>query len=310
VRSFAASRPIATSPNPSDNLVGVGVGEKIVDGKYTGVMSVKLLVRFKYGENQLSSSSRLPSTINGFPTDVEEVGTFRRFRALAVPSAAMPDPRVKIRPAPPGSSVGFQAAQVIMAGTFGAVVKRGQKRFILSNNHVLADENRLPVGSAIFQPGFLDAGNPPNNGQIGQLSAFVQLQTANPNVVDAAIAEANPNLITNSIMVIGPPQGTALAQRDMIVHKFGRTTGYTAGRITSIDTDVRVEYDLGELTFKRQIIIKGLNNQVFSAAGDSGSLIVERNTRRAVGLLFAGSSTNTIANHIGDVLQALNVVMA
>src|SRR5688572_2143786 len=40
----------ATSPAPSDNVVGVGVGEKIVDGRYTGVLCVKLLVRFKYGE--------------------------------------------------------------------------------------------------------------------------------------------------------------------------------------------------------------------------------------------------------------------
>jgi hypothetical protein len=116
--------------------------------------------------------------------------------------------------------------------------------------------------------------------------------------------------VTNSILVIGPPQGSALAQRDMVVHKFGRTTGYTVGRITSINTDVKVQYNLGALVFKGQIIIKGLNNQSFSAAGDSGSLIVERSTRRAVGLLFAGSESNTIANQMGDVVQALNVTIA
>jgi hypothetical protein len=303
----------ATSPAPKDNLVGVGLGERVVSGKHTGAMAVKLLVRIKYSDDQLSATDRLPETINGVPTDVEEVGTFRRFAAPApAPLAATPNPRTLLRPAPPGCSIGFRdpTNQFIMAGTFGALVKRGQKRFVLSNNHVLADENRLPLGSPVFQPGFLDAGNPPNNGQIAQLSAFTQLQVINPNVVDCAIAEVtDPSLVSNSILVIGPPVGSVAAQFDMVVHKFGRTTGYTAGRITSINTDVRIQYNLGTLFFKGQVIIKGLNSQPFSAAGDSGSLIVERSTHRAVGLLFAGSSTNTIANHIGDVFQALNVTL-
>lgn len=36
---------------------------------------------------------------------------------------------------------------------------------------------------------------------------------------------------------IGTPAGTTQAEIDMMVHKFGRTTSYTAGRIVSIDTD-------------------------------------------------------------------------
>src|SRR6185503_19055280 len=135
----------------------------------------------------------------------------------AVPAATGPNPRTRIRPAPPGSSVGFRdpANSFVMAGTFGALVKRGTRRFILSNNHVLADENGLPEGSPIFQPGLLDGGDPTTD-QVAQLSAFVQLQVGNPNVVDGAIAEVLNNAsVTNSILVIGPPQGTADAQRDM-----------------------------------------------------------------------------------------------
>jgi hypothetical protein len=297
-----------TSPAPEDNVVGIGVGEQVVGGKYTGLLAIKILVRIKYSENQLSPSDRLPESINGLPTDIEEVGTFRRYEA-ALPLAA-PNPRRRIRPAPPGCSVGFQspAGVELMAGTFGALARRGQRRFILSNNHVLANENRMAVGSPIFQPGFLDAGNPPDTGQIARLSAFVSLQAAGVNQVDCAIAEVdNASLVTNSILMIGVPQGASLARRDMVVHKFGRTTGYSVGRITSINTDVRVNYDMGTLFFQNQIIIRGLNGQGFSDSGDSGALIVERSTQRAVGLLFAGSPTNTIANHIGDVLQALNV---
>jgi hypothetical protein len=198
-----------------------------------------------------------------------------------------------------------------MAGTFGALVKRGSRRFILSNNHVLANENRLPIGAITFQPGLLDSGAPASSGAIGKLSAFVELRSVQPNLVDCAISEIdNPGLVTNSIIRIGVPKGVTAAQNNMIVHKFGRTTGYSVGFVDSTMMDVRVDYPAGELVFEDQIIIKGLNGQAFSADGDSGALIVERNTSRAIGLLFAGSPTHTIANHIGEVFQALNVSLS
>ncbi len=96
----------------------------------------------------------------------------------------------------------------------------------------------------------------------------------------------------------------------MVVHKFGRTTSYRVGRVTSIDTDVTVQYETGNFTFGEQIIVVGLDGHPFSDAGDSGSLILERASNRATGLLFAGSRSHTIANHIGDVLQALNVTLS
>jgi len=299
----------STSPEPSTNLVGVGIGEQISGGKHTGVMAVKFLVRFKYPDNQIPDSERLPREVDGHPVDVEQVGTFRRF----MPPPAMPNPRKKIRPAQPGCSIGFKDPnnQFIMAGTFGALVSKGSKRFILSNNHVIADENKLPLGSSIFQPGFLDAGNPPNNGPIAKLTKFISLTPGNVmNKVDCAIAQLNStNLATNSVLFIGPPTGKVPGQIDMVVHKFGRTTGFTVGRITSLETDVSVQYEAGIVKFEDQMIIVGLDGHPFSAAGDSGSLILQRSSNKAVGLLFAGSGTHTIANHIQDVLSALGVTL-
>ena len=43
---------------------------------------------------------------------------------------------------------------------------------------------------------------------------------------------------------------------------------------------------------------------------DSGSLILDRRTNTAVGLLFAGSATHTLANPIQSVLDALDVSFA
>jgi S1-C subfamily serine protease len=310
--------PVAISPAPEHNVVGIGVGEKLVNGEHTGTLAVKFLVKIKYRESDIEGRHRLPKSIEGLPVDVDEAGIFRAFTAAAARASArpvavaMPNPRTRIRPAQPGCSVGFRfpGDQFVMAGTFGAVVTDGTDRFILSNNHVLADENRLALGSPIFQPGLLDGGKVSTD-QVAELTRFVPVQASAFNQVDCAIARVlRSDLVSNAILFIGPPQGTAAAQRDMVVHKFGRTTGYQAGRVTSVNTDVKIRYDMGEVAFRRQIIVEGLKGQPFSAQGDSGSLILERQSQRAIGLLFGGSPSHTIANHIEDVLQALNVTLA
>jgi hypothetical protein len=51
-----------------------------------------------------------------------------------------------------------------------------------------------------------------------------------------------------------------------------------------------------ETTSIDQIEITGLNGKRFSAGGDSGSLIIEQRTNKAVGLLFAGNGTNGFAD--------------
>jgi len=301
--------PTAPAATPEQNVVGVGVAEKTVEGQPTGVLCVKFFVRVKFAKGQLSRGEKLPTQIDGIAVDVEQVGVFRKFatrrrRKRKSSSGPIPDPRTRRRPARPGCSVGFRdpADAFVMAGTFGALVRKGAKRFILSNNHVLADENRLPKGSAIFQPGLLDNGNAATD-QIATLTDFVRLRAGTNNRVDAAIAALqSASVAIPDILHIGKPKGSKKAAIDMVVQKFGRTTSYTAGRVTSIDTDVAVDYDTGTFTFADQMIIKGLNGTSFSNAGDSGSLITERGTNAAVGLLFAGSSAYTIANHIDAVL--------
>ncbi|MGE5205954.1 MAG: hypothetical protein ACM3PW_10085, partial [Chlamydiota bacterium] len=54
--------------------------------------------------------------------------------------------------------------------------------------------------------------------------------------------------------------------------------------------------------FDNQVVISGGS---FSAAGDSGSLVVNSKTAQPVGLLYGGDSTSTVANPIGPVLSAL-----
>jgi hypothetical protein len=297
------------SPSPEQNVVGVAIGEKLVGGRYTGVMTVKFLVRVKYGRHQLTPSDMLPDSLGGLPTDIEQVGTIRRAQAVA------PDPRAMLRPAPPGCSVGFRdPADPLTAGTLGALVRRGTQSFILSNNHVLVPTSQNPstVGIPVFQPAPFDAVGPASAGRIGRLSLFVRLHADQDNIVDCAIAQLDsPPLATNSIISIGAPQGIGVAQAMTTVEKFGRTTRFSTGTIKETNATVLIEYPgIGTLLFRNQIRITGHNGLPFSDEGDSGSLIVERTTRRAVGLLFGITTTGVFANHIGDVLEALKVSLA
>ena len=63
-------------------------------------------------------------------------------------------------------------------------------------------------------------------------------------------------------------------------------------------------------TFTGQIIVSQ-HHSSFLGSGDSGSLMVEdvATNPRAVGLLFAGSSSSAVANPIGDDLAFLGASM-
>ena len=220
--------------------------------------------------------------------------------------------RRRNRPLRIGGSLG--PANRDFGGTLGCfVTSRGSgadDARILSNNHVLADENRLRLGTNIVQPARLDNGHPTRD-VVGSLAKFVRLKRR-VNRVDAAIADVIEGIsyYYNWLEGLGSITGvrTTPLEDGEIVYKVGRTTGMTKGRVSAIEMDrVFVEYDLGELRFDDQIEIEPVGTRPFSLGGDSGSLIVDRQ-RRAIALLFAGNDVDaTFANPIAAVLDALRV---
>jgi len=229
----------------------------------------------------------------------------------------------RVRPLQIGLSCGqFQ----ITAGTLGCFVRlrsNSDKLFILSNNHVLADEDRAKVNSAILQPGQFDGGKNPQD-LVAKFSKAVKLKAAGVNFVDAAIGEVTPALAAKADLrtikglgkLAGP--GPDFVDEGTAVAKLGRTTELTHGRVTAFELDnVVVRYDLGDLRFDNQIEIEGAGAKAFSAGGDSGSLIVLADTRQAVALLFAGGDVGgsngkglTYANPIHTVLDKLKIDLA
>ena len=218
------------------------------------------------------------------------------------------------RPLTVGASIGHFA---ITAGTLGAFVRLdGEERpRVLSNNHVLADENRGTPGDEVLQPGRIDGGRSGAD-RVGVLERFVALERGAVNEVDAALAVLDAGIaIDPEIPGVGRVATLAPPEDVERVLKLGRTTGLTRGAISAIEVDnVVVEFSAGTLRFDGQIEIAGSADGAFSQGGDSGSLIVADGAPRAVGLLFAGSDQGgpggfgvTFANPAGVVFDRLGI---
>ena len=292
------------SVQPQHIIVGVGVGDKITRNKSTGRPSVRLYVAKKLDKRLIPQEHLLPDEIEGVETDVVETGRLR---------AQVASYRKRHRPAKPGCSIGFalDAPQggLLMAGTLGAIVTNGETRYILSNNHVLANENQLPVGAPIYQPGLLDHGDASTDA-IARLSRFTPLSSTEPNRVDCAIAEIlAPELVRAAVMAkvgrLASAQPIAVIE-GMSVEKAGRGSGYTRGKIFDVSATLTLGYEMGEINFVDQILIRG-TDRVFSEDGDSGALVVDADSGRAAGLLIGGHGDYSVANHLEDVLTELGV---
>ena len=123
------------------------------------------------------------------------------------------------------------------------------------------------------------------------------------NLVDAAIAlPLVPTDVVDEILEIGTIKGVAVAGLGDAVKKSGRTTGLTTGVIIQTDVTVDVSYGAGQVARFTDQLMAG----PMSAGGDSGSAVLNDDDE-LVGLLFAGSDSTTILNHIDNVFLELNV---
>ncbi len=225
----------------------------------------------------------------------------------------------RLRPSAGGCSVGHVR---ISAGTQGSLAvgqnpPRDQRLLLLSNNHVLADCNRGAAGDSIVQPGPLDAGGGAR--VIGRLEQFIPIDfaTGAPNHVDCATAWVDPAEVRREMLRMVGGANTYFAVSSsptaprvgMSVGKSGRTTEVTTGEIVDLSASISVEYPgVGVAYFQDQLAIRDLNATNFSQRGDSGSLIWTSDAPRSpVGLLFGGGTGRTFANHIDQVLAALDI---
>jgi hypothetical protein len=281
------------------NVQGMAFGRRVSGGKLTEDPAIIVYVARKVPLQFLPGSRTLPTRLTHrgqtLEVDVVETGPFYPLSFTS-----------RDRPAPSGISIGHVA---ITAGTLSCLVNDLTDRSlcILSNNHVLANENAATIGDAIVQPGPYDGGGAPAD-QISTLKRFVTIQAAG-NIVDCAIAQVGQaadvtDTMKNALMPIPSPAhpavgllfagscnrtimnpidevlqqlniefthgpgATVAGEIDMNVEKVGRTTEYTTSTIMEIDATVNISYDFGTATFDHQIVTAWMSD-----GGDSGSIV-------------------------------------
>ncbi len=293
--SFAAGTAGAALNSATEMLTqvnGVGISEGT-----EGNSCIKILTR-----NLLrTSTSALANNygLNQSDIVVEQIGRIE-----------FKDAKGYHRPPFLGISIGHYK---ITAGTIGCFVqdKKGSVS-ILSNNHILANTNNAFWGDPILQPGPLDGGRCMID-HIAHLTHFVPLEFSRVNNMDAAIAKVGDEIVIST--AIGKYKnitGVTAPTYKQKVEKYGRTTGHTTGTITTRNLDLQVDFEGKLIDFENQFEIKGgaKNGKriKFCLGGDSGSLILEKGTGKAVGLLFAGAEDGTtFASPISDILEAFSV---
>ena len=322
------------------NVTTVGIGWKKGKNSPEKELSIVVGVTKKLPEVLLKHEDIVPKEIEGFKTDVVEVGKIE-LQVL--------DDRVR----KPGYSIGHVE---ITAGTLGCVVKKDGQDVLLSNAHVFTPDATALVraeNTNIVQPGVYDGGRMPDdyaaflqeyvrvipsifpsecpvsNGTVkilnrissifGRQSVFRVLAVDGyVNRVDAAIAKPVVEF-EKEVESFAEPVGIVEAELDMNVGKTGRTTGTTYGTVEQVDVVTNVAYGGNKMAiFGDQIIVKAIEYlpTPFSKGGDSGSVIFALDSSgkgyldgepKLCGLLFAGSEEVTVINRIQNVFDALGV---
>lgn len=292
------------------NVVAVGISEKVTEGEPTGTLAITFYVDRKLPLSKMKASvavpPAVPEAISGpsvIPTDVVVIGKPRlEVKDLKNPLAT----RGTLQP---GHSIGHPK---ITAGTFGAVVTKDGKFLLLSNSHVLANSGLAKKGDRIIYPGKADMGKEPKDA-VAKLFDFVKFKVGNDflNRVDCAVAiplDDRLGDLTSEIKGLFIPKGTTKAARDMEVVKVGRTTGKTKALVRDVNFRLILNYPgVGKVGFLDQVFCTRYTN-----GGDSGSLVLDAKTGKAVGLHFAGfpdphGVKGSVFNPIDEVLKALEV---
>ena len=89
-----------------------------------------------------------------------------------------------------------------------------------------------------------------------------------------------------------PQQLDANGEQCLLVVKNGLTTGTTIGRVMGMESFIRIyrEYGINETSMEIAVLPYGNLNGPFSAPGDSGSIVLDRNGR-ILGMLTGGAGS-------------------
>jgi hypothetical protein len=302
-------------------VVGIGVGMKHVGARRAADLSVQVFVAAKRPLHELALRERIPADIDGIPIDIVESPAARFSGATAATANAAGHTlrigRSKYRPLKAGVSCSNLYS---CAGTLGAFCEGLNRdgrpsRFILGCGHVLRGTGAYnKTTSAVIQASPADGGSSRDTVAVLARDIPVRAGVDHANTCDAAIAELLPDIeYSNEIVGIGGLAGKTEPQLGMRILKSGRTTGVTAGVVTSIALETSIAWGAQNFTTSRftdlfRIEAEGPGG-LFAQGGDSGALVVTAEKHDAAGLYFAGGEDGSfgLAARISTVEHQLEV---
>ena len=194
----------------------------------------------------------------------------------------------RIRPVSPGMSVSSVRST---AGTICCVVvDSAENRYILSAYHAFLGE----PGDEVLQPGVFDRGS--------RDDVIASVFRVNSDK-SGTIALLNSNVpVSPEVPGIGKIKGIGSVLPGDRLRMVGRTSGLTEGKVIQVGASVRINIGSGEVPlFKGLIVTTGM-----SAGGDSGAPVLN-DSNELIGMVFGGSTTNTIVLPIKPLLDGLEV---
>ncbi|HWB01372.1 MAG TPA: hypothetical protein VG796_00015 [Verrucomicrobiales bacterium] len=289
---------------PQSNVIGFGLSRKRKKGKWSRTKCLTFYVLHKRQPDELEEGEELPKKLYGLKTDVVEI---EPPQMIAGEDVLNPGEAVQL--------ASFDNPAHAITGTVGAVLrsKKG-KLYLLSNNHVFAQCGHLPPNSPVEWTG------PDFPETVAETANAVPLlRPPDKNEVDAALALVLlPELIKNEMagdvrLASGVP---APAVEGRSVYKLG-ANGPTTGTIQTthgvfpLNGPASPSIPVPEVfNFEEVILIKpDPEHAAFCSAGDSGSLLIDRESRRAVGIVMGKAGELGVACPLQPALAKLSVII-
>ena len=266
------------------NVMDVGVGVKETDGKLTDEGCIKVVVRVKKGEEDLSPEAVVPSEVEGVKTDVI-VHDDKVLQAVCASDSE------DYRPIRGGSRINNvrNGASSGGSGTLGCLAQRADGTWVILSNHHVLYGAKGKDGDEIGQP------------WVGCCCCcktnIIAKNVDKDAALDCAIAEVEDDIaITNDILEVGTIQGSGAAApvSGQRVRKRGARTGFTSGTISAIvsgQVEVTPKAAGGPAADPGGCTNFEAGVTVFTNPGDSGSVYVN-DANEVVALHFGGGLTN------------------
>ena len=240
-----------------------------------------------------------------------------------------------------GSSVGIGNQR--NAGTLTALARQegnGETLFGLSCNHVVGGCNTALPGTPIVVPGIQDvSADYPEVTIVGTHNSAARMSQGLPTVSDitdnsdlacfeldrTGRARLSSQQGTGPDAYDTPTKFAGAIEPELAVKKWGRSTGFTTGRVATVLTEPEpVEYNVisyygpqqsqsfkGTIYFPQVYELIGSAARPFSLGGDSGALVVTHDdSPEVVGVIIAGSPDKTLVLPLQPMLAQLKLMLA